>query len=732
MSDQSPLDRLCALHGIATHYYDIWGNCHVVQNATKQSLLRAMGVAADTADQIETALAEHLQSQWRRPIPAVKVVREGEPVEFELNLPAKPLGITVSWILTEEHGGEQRGELDLADDIVVARGEVEGAAYLRYTVRLPLRPEPGYHRLYLRLEGGTGFELPLIVAPHSCYRAPVLEQARRVWGPAVQLYAIRSGRNWGIGDFADLAALVEITAELGGSLVGLNPLHSLFPHAPLHASPYSPSSRLFWNPLYTNVESVAEYRECAAVRSAVDDADFQARLHALRDTPLVDYRGVAEAKWSVLETLYRHFCEHHLHRDSERARAFRRFQRDGGRALRRHALFEALQAHFHAQDPSMWGWLNWPESYRDPDSDAVASFAQAHGARVEFYEYLQWLATEQLATAGLRSLERGLGLGLYQDLAVSVDRGGAETWANQGLYALNVNIGAPPDDFNLKGQNWGLPPMIPERLREQAYGPFIATLRANMRYAGALRIDHVMGLSRLFWVPAEGEPAEGAYVSYPFDDLLGILALESQRNRCLVIGEDLGTVPDNVREALRPLGVLSYRLLYFEKTSGDEFKPPDQYPEQALVAVTTHDLPTLDGYWSGQDLAAREELELFPSEEVRERQFAARTQDRRKMLEALAREHLLPQTMPCDPAAVPVMTPELVRAVHKYVARSRAKILVVQPEDVFGQTHQVNMPGTTEQYPNWRRKVAIELEQWASDPRMAAIAHDLGATSDRR
>ena len=252
----------------------------------------------------------------------------------------------------------------------------------------------------------------------------------------------------------------------------------------------------------------------------------------------------------MLALLYANFRARHLAINDARAQAFRAFCRNGGELLRRHALFEALQEHFFRDDPSVWGWPAWPEPYRSSATAEVERFATEHAERVEYYQYLQWQADLQLGAVGQRSYELGCGVGLYADLAVSIDRGGAEAWASQDAYALSVSVGAPPDDFNLRGQNWGLPPLLPERLRDLAYAPFVATLRANMHHAGALRIDHVMGLMRLFWIPAEAEPANGAYVHYPFADLLGILALESQRNHCLVIGEDLGTVPDEVRAAL--------------------------------------------------------------------------------------------------------------------------------------------------------------------------------------
>jgi (1->4)-alpha-D-glucan 1-alpha-D-glucosylmutase len=322
-------------------------------------------------------------------------------------------------------------------------------------------------------------------------------------------------------------------------------------------------------------------------------------------------------------------------------------------------------------------------------------------------------------------------VGLYRDLAVGVDLGGAETWSQQALYALDARIGSPPDDFNRFGQDWGLPPWVPQRLRDAAYAPYIAMLRANMRGAGALRMDHVMGLMRLYWVPPGMRGDQGAYVAYPFRDLLGILALESRRNRCLVVGEDLGTVPDAVRDAMHELGVLSYRLFYFERGEGGDFLAPGRYPKEALVAASTHDLPTLAGFWRGLDLDLRATLGMFPDEEERSRQSVSRGEDRARLLRALEREGLLPQGLALDPAGVPEMTPDLARALHRYLARAPAKIVLVQAEDMLGEADQVNLPGTTEAHPNWQRKLSLDLEAWAEDPRSVGLAEAMARERGR-
>jgi (1->4)-alpha-D-glucan 1-alpha-D-glucosylmutase len=722
----TPLDALCALHGVASEYTDIWGETQPASDETRCAILKALGVIEEGED-LERAAQKHLAEAWREIAPPAAVFCVTDrPYRLPLKFHRRNLTATYRWSLTLEDGARYAGEFRPADLEILKRCDVDGEEYVEVTAEwrdtLPL----GYHDW--RLSGPDvppGAHTVIVVAPERCYLPPALEGGARTWGAALQLYMLRSERNWGIGDFTDLRTAIEHWGHRGAGVLGVNPLHALFPHNPSHTSPYSPSSRLFLNVLYIDVEAIPEARECADVLSMLVSAQFQSSVRAARATELVDYPRVAGLKMPVFERLYRHFREHHLAADTERAEAFRTFQHDGGTRLRQHALFEALQAHFHHEDPAVWGWPVWPEPYRDPASAEVARFADANVERVEFFEYLQWNADQQLAHASRRAVDLNYAVGMYQDLAISIDRAGAESWANQDVYAVGASVGAPPDEVNLKGQNWGLPPLRPERLRATGYAPFIATLRANMRHAGALRIDHVMGLYRLYWIPPGFSAAQGAYVAYPFQDLLGILALESHRNRCMVIGEDLGTVPDEVREGLERARVMSYRLLFFERTESGDYKKPEEYPVDALVAASTHDLATLTGFWEGHDLEMRRKLHLFPSEEIRERYVVNRASERARLAFALEREKLLPAGESVNPVASP-MTAELARAVHIYLAKTPSRLLVVQPEDILGVRDQANMPGTVEEQPNWRRKLPLTLEQMERDPRFVALAEALG------
>ncbi|MEW6765516.1 MAG: malto-oligosyltrehalose synthase [Pseudomonadota bacterium] len=730
MTERSPLGELSTLAGILPAYHDIWGKRHLTSDATRRALLGAMGISCGTPEEIAESIHALQARPWRRWLPPVHVGPVGQPLRLSLCLPAAMRDTPMRWRLLLEDGGQLEGEF-IPSGLKAGKGaSFDAQDYQAWWLVLPPLEQPGYHRLEVEGAGETA-SLLLVIHPPTAFRPEAVEEDGRVWGLATQLYGVRSARNWGMGDFTDLRHLIEWAAQAGAGVIGVNPLHALFPHNPLHASPYSPSSRRFLNALYIDPEAAPEFHACREAQEVVAAPEFQARLRALRAAPLVDYAELGPLKLRILEMLYQHLRDHHLQGASERGQAFRAFQAQGGKELEQFALYHALQEHFHRMDPAVWGWPVWPEPYRDHASAKVAAFAETQRERVEFHQYLQWLAAEQCEGAGWRSLELGLGLGLYLDLAVGVEKGGAEVWVHRDLYALEARIGCPPDEFNPLGQDWGLPPWIPHRLQDAAYAPYIAMLRASMRFAGALRMDHVMGLMRLFWVPPGMRGDQGAYVAYPFHDLLGILLLESHRNRCLVIGEDLGTVPDEIRAAMHETGVLSYRLFYFERDEVGGFLPPARYPEQALVGVSTHDLPTLAGFWQGSDLDLRASLKLYPDEARRASDIVGRAEDRARLLVALEREGLLPEGYAVHPVGVPEMSPAFARAIHRYLARTPARVALVQAEDMLGEGEQVNLPGTTDQHPNWRRKLSLNLEEWRVDARILALAEAMVAERGR-
>lgn len=715
--DDTSLSNLADAAGIEARYWDIDGRLHETSPETARRLLAALGLPAGTHAEIAASLNGLIEDRWREALPPVVIGTEGLEVGVAIRLPAELADQTVRWSVDLETGGTVNGELLLASVPVEGIHDVGPTTLQLRRLTLPAMPA-GYHRL--RLSAADETVASLVVAPKRCYLPPGFF-SQRYRGIAAQLYTIRSNANWGIGDFSDLSILVDWLATQGEDTVGLGPLHALFLGAPQYASPYAPSSRLHLNPLHLDATAIPDFIESAETRAFVESSPVSDSISAARAASLVDYAGVASAKLPVLETLHRHFLANHAAAADERGLAFRSHVQEAGTDLRRFAIFQTLAEHFGTHE-----WQHWPAAFRHAAADDVEEFARAHQERVSYYQYLQWQCELQLGDAARRAAVGGMRLGLYRDLAVGVHVDGADHWANQQLFAGDARIGAPPDPFNESGQEWGVVPFNPRLLRASGYAHFISMLRANMRHAGALRIDHIMGWQRLFIIPAGSMPTEGTYIRFPFDDLLAIAALESQRNHCVMVGEDLGTVPEGFRERTAEADILSCRVLYFER-EGDRFRRPAELPELATVAATTHDLATLRGYWSGADIAAKARAGIFglPGEE--QQAWTERATDIELLLRALADEGLLPDPELPDKRE---WTPELTVAVHAYLARSRARLLMVQLSDLENELRQANLPGTTVEFPNWRRRLERSLEELVTDQgiarALAAIAHERG------
>lgn len=720
----SDLDRLAELYGVTPHYFDVFGNRKDTGEGTKRALLAAMGVACGDEAAVSASLRRAEERPWRRPLPPVHVATLGETVVVPVTLTAGSGAAPLTWRVRQEDGTEHTGSVAVADLPLLASLIVDDESREHRALTLPgdLLPA-GYHRL--GVEGavaprsGSDGTASLIVAPARGLTVDEALPDRRLWGIGLQLYSLRGRSDWGVGDFDDLGQFAELAAGLGAGLVGLNPLHALFPADPNHYGPYSPSSRQFMAVLTIDPEAVPEFAQSAEAQAIVGAERFQADLLACRAAELVDYPAVSRLKMPVLAALHRSFrALAGAQPDHPRVAAFRAFQAEMGPALHDHAVFEALHEHFLAQDGGRWMWTAWPEPCRDPRTPEVARFAAENAERVEFFSYLQWEADRQLAVAAERGRRAGLALGFYRDLAVAVNPGGASTWATPEVFVRGASVGAPPDTYNMKGQNWGLAPLSPHGLVEAAYVPFVDMVRANMRHAGALRIDHAMALKQLFWIP---EDADGAYVRYPLADLLRIIALESQRNRAIVIGEDLGTVPEGFSETINAAGILSYRVLYFEREPDGRFRRPADYPADAMVTVTTHDLPSFRGFWEGHDQVWRSRLDLYPTPALHERELWERGVDRWRLLQALRLEGLCPDSYPTDDGSQP-WSWELTLAAHRFLARTPNPLVMVQIEDALADREQPNLPGTTVQHPNWRRRLPVPVEELGSEPHLGAVA----------
>jgi 4-alpha-glucanotransferase len=502
---------------------------------------------------------------------------------------------------------------------------------------------------------------------------------RRLWAIGAQLYAVRSARNLGIGDFRDLRDIVSLAARAGAAAVGLNPLHALFLDRPEMASPYAPNSRLFLNPLYIAVDELDWFR-----RGDIGHAE------KVRSDELVDYRAVAELKLGALRAAYGRFQADGSSRQRDEFEAFRA---ERGESLKRFACFEVLRAR-HGPAP----WWQWPLPWSSPTATEVDAFHRAEREACGFFEFLQWIADRQLAQCRQHAKQSGMPIGLYLDLAVGVDPSGADAWSNQKSVMATLSIGAPPDELNREGQNWGLVPFNPHALPKDDFAAFRELLAATMRHAGAVRLDHVLGLMRLYLIPHGS--AEGAYVRYPFEQLLRVIAEESRKHRCIFIGEDLGTVPEGFRDTAARWGLWSYRVMMFERRHGGAFKPPDEYPAAALATFGTHDLATFAGWMSGADLRAKRAIGLAAESD------GDRARERDAMQACLAA---------CGQG-------NGIAAVARFLAETPSRLAAVSIADILGVADQVNIPGTVAQHPNWRRKLPVPLEEWGSQPAFVEVA----------
>lgn len=710
----SSLVELARRFGVATAYEDWSGATVQVGTATLVAVLAALGVAAGTEDDRVSALAGHERRYWARPLPPTIVARTGTRTPFWVHVThGAPADV---WLQLED--GTVRRQIRQVDNF---RGpfHLDGRWIGEASFVLPADLPPGYHRLQLR-SGDSRADTALIVVPDRL-ELPARLGARRGWGLAVQLYSVRSRRSWGVGDLTDLTDLAVWSAfRHGADYVLVNPLHAAVPAhppAPMEPSPYLPASRRYVNPLYLRVEAIAE---CADLVGA-DQPDplaalrSQVQQHAAA-LDVIDRDTAWAAKRTVLERLYR------VPRSAGRELAYAAFRAREGADLDRFATWCALVERYGAD------WRQWPAALRHPAAAGVSAFADAHPESVDFHRWLQWQLDEQLAAAQSRALAAGMALGIVGDLAVGGHACGADAWSLQDVLAPAVTAGAPPDEFNQLGQDWSQPPWRPDRLAEQEYRPFRELIRAVLRHAGGVRIDHIIGLFRLWWIPAGSPPTEGTYVRYDHEAMIGIVVLEAYRAGALVVGEDLGTVEPWVREYLRDRGVLGTSLLWFEFDRDGQPVPAERWREYCLSSVTTHDLPPTAGYLAGEHIRLRAELGLLTrpvaDETRRDRaQQAAWTAE-------LRRVGLLPADF--DPALADDPA-ETVLALHRYLGRTPSRLLGATLTDAVGDRRTQNQPGTVDEYPNWRIPLSgpdgrpLLLEDVFTDPRAAALAEVLRA-----
>lgn len=634
--------------GIQTEYIDGQGHRHVTDAAALQIILDALPARIPY-----------------RFLDQAVVVRSGQPSRTELTPAAT---FPLRWKI-------------VTGDRVIADGEIRDRAIV--WPDLPV----GSYRLHLTDASGFAEQAPLIVAPPRAFGGDF----DRCWLLAVQLYGVRSARNWGIGDFTDLEALIELAAGLGADGVGLNPLHALFDDRPGDCSPYSPNSRLFLNPLYVDVEKLPGFQRAFESKGAVAE---------LRASDTVAYAAVAELKWRALRFAFDTFK---ANPKGERKQDFEKFRAERAPLLSRFACFEVLRHTFGKP------WWEWPEQWRRPDEAACASLRQgADAAEIEFVEFVQWAADRQLLACRELAASLGMKVGLYLDVAVGVQCDGFDAWNEQAAISRHLSVGAPPDPLNTAGQNWGLAGFNAAGLELQSFEPFREMLRASMRHAGAIRLDHVLGLKRLYLVPHGFAADKGVYVQMPFEALLAATAQESVRHRCVVIGEDLGTVPEGFREQMAGWGIWSYQVMMFERDDAGSFRGVDHYAANALVTFNTHDLSTYAGWRSFSDLKLKRSIGIDPGESDDARWHAL------TMLSDVLRHHAIDD--------------HDLYAVAGFLARTKSRLLAISLEDLLGVVEQPNIPGTVNEHPNWRQRLPLTIDAMAAAIDVAALRR---ATAER-
>ena len=686
-SDREALERAAAGWGVELEYTDTWGRTHVASDETLRGALAALGVLTLSHQDLYISSIARELDRWQRAFnPTVVVFEDSDAIPLRIR--AEHAGASIKLEFRWENGDKEHHWFWLPELRDLEKVSIASHDFISKRVPLPAL-RLGYHdiRVYWMKEPEQeAFEdARFIVCPR---RAKEVEG--RLAGVALSLYGVRSARNWGFGDFTDLRAVVDTLAPSGAAFVALNPLHAIPNRQPYNTSPYLPLCSLYRNYLYLDVERVPGFLP--------EDAP-QREIVALRATEFVEYELVADIKLRALRQAFVRFQE------AGHTGDFEEFARVEGSLLHDFAVFCALDEHFHRGNPEIWLWKDWPARYRDPRSPSVAKFADEHRDQVLFYKFLQWQVDQQLAEAQDHAVARGMKIGLYHDLALATDRFGADLWMNRRFYTSGARVGAPPDELAPSGQDWGFPPPNREAHRDNGYELFTQSIRKNARHGGALRIDHVMRFFRLFWIPDALNAAQGVYVKDYAEDLLGILALESVRGGFIVVGEDLGTVEWWVRQKLGETGILGYRLLWFEKNPDGSFRLPHEYPAQAAVSTTTHDLPTLAGFVQGRDIEARRDAGLVEQAGY-ETQWAARREELGRLEDALQRAGFAG-----DPLGFVLATP--------------CALAIINQEDLTGAAEQQNLPASTWQHPNWRRKMKVAVED------LGPIAEDLRRRLER-
>lgn len=690
----SDLDRVLYWQGINDSFYNFRGDLVHIPVENRKQLLFGMGIDVSTQESTAKAAFELDVEPWKEWCPPLQTCRIGGDLGFNINVLPNEASKVLSWRIF--HNGKYILSGQFTPNELMETGNYlyELTRYSRRFVPVNIN-ELGYYHLEVQL-GEKKSNTVYAVVPAHVYQPDWLTGKCSVWGLVVQLYTLKSERNWGIGDFGDLRYLISHSVKYGVDLIGLNPFHALLPNVEYHRSPYSPSDRRFINSLYVDMESVKEF-----VAEDLLSLNDRQSIEELRGNPMVDYVRVKQIKNDMFKKMFARFKAHEIDPKTQRSQEFFDFVADQGQALEIFCFYEMLSAE---------------NNDNVPDVDLPHAFERYKLANngndkegVLFYSYVQWLAHSQLDACQKFAKEQGMTIGLIRDLAVGADGGGAEVRSNSDLFCDKAAIGAPPDPMALKGQNWGLPPMIPSSIRSSGYTHFIQLLHDNMVSCGALRIDHVMSMMRLWWCPPGQSAQNGAYVHYPLEQMMDLLALESHINQCVIIGEDLGVVPDEFREAMSHAKLLSNKVFYFEKHNNGDFKSPKDIAQHAFTTINNHDVPTLVSWWNGSDLDLRKTLNLLEEGVDFNEVCDYRMFEKERLIHVLRDEQLLPSDE-SDSQLNAMADMDLIKAILMLGARVKSQVYAIQLEDLLLMDEPVNVPGTFNEYPNWQRKLSMSLE----------------------
>ncbi len=689
--------------GILTEYYDA-GQDHKRYETSEDTIkffAQKLGYNADTDKDIEHSLVKFENRRWQETLEPVYVIEQGN-LNFDIvTLSSQKDGI-ISIKATSRQNGE---EFNIPSHIIGSEErDINHRSYIRQTCSIDKDLEVGYYDLTVTIED-KDYKSVLAVAPAKCYENAAVDNGR-LWGYALQLYAMKSKRNWGVGDFTDLKNFVKVCSDCGGDVIGLNPLNILEHNYPENASPYLSISRLFLNPIYIDIESVPEFEPS-------DMDEEREKIAEYRNADIIQYEKIYPLKIRFMEKFYERFLSGN---NSARKKEFADFCAREGAELNKLAVFMTL---YEERCRTVWGgWRAWEEEYRNPSNPEVKAYADAHEHRVGFYKFLQFEAFRQFDNAAAEVKTCGLKIGFYRDLAVGVGQDSAELWSDPDVFIAGSGAGAPPDAFFPAGQKWGLGAFNPFALKAKAYEPLIKIMRANMRNTGALRIDHVMSLMRLYVIPNDKDL--GTYIMYNFADMLNIVAIESHLNHCVVAGESLGNVPDGFLEALERKNIYSLSVLWAERSAGwgGDFNQPSTYQEKSFTSVGTHDMAPLKMWWFGYDIADSRKADIIPNDEVMNNNYHEREADRWKLLKALDESGLWPKDRyrKSDYLYGEAYPEGMAEAVNTFVASCPSRVFLAELENILEVDKRQNLPGVDrDKHPNWRRKLPIDLEDYPSN-----------------